>query len=136
MKALHYDLKNAPDLFPVLAILCANSEGESLLFGAKHLVNKESNRIEAISQLLDKIGRKHQKKDDGILIEKQSPAYTASNFTFSSFNDHRIAFAAGLAIAMGCKIELDEPRVVEKSFSSFWSVLRKGGLNDVPSAWT
>lgn len=136
ISGLKFDLKNAPDLFPVLAVLCVNSTEESLLYGAKHLVNKESNRIEAVSQLLYKLGRKHQKREDGILIEAQNPAFFKSSFGFSSHKDHRIAFAAGLAIAMGCKIDLQEPRVVEKSFSSFWSILRKGGLNDVPSSWT
>ena len=44
-KSLNVDLGNSPDLFPVLAVLCAFASGVSELSGAGQLKYKESDRL-------------------------------------------------------------------------------------------
>ena len=45
-QGLKVDLKDSPDLFPVLAALCSFTTNESCFYGLENLVFKESNRLE------------------------------------------------------------------------------------------
>lgn len=45
LKAADIDLANAPDLFPIIAVLASQAKGTSRLYGAAHLRFKESDRI-------------------------------------------------------------------------------------------
>jgi 5-enolpyruvylshikimate-3-phosphate synthase len=61
-------LTNAPDLFPVLAALCALAEGDSELYGAPQLVHKESDRIARTAVLLRVTGRTLTPLEDGLRV--------------------------------------------------------------------
>lgn len=121
------NLKNSPDLFPVLAVLCALAEGESHLYGAAHLVHKESNRIEKISDLVCALGREVDVLSDGIKIRGsvRAPGEVAA-VDIDTDQDHRIAFAAAVAKAAGYPVTIKNGDVVKKSFPQFWSVLGWG----------
>lgn len=138
LKGINWNIKDCPDLFPVLASLLAFSKEESRLFGAEHLAAKESNRLEAVSEHLIQIGRKHELQKDGIYFPAMSTQLKIKEevLKLSTFKDHRMAFAAGLFIAAGFTIELDQEEVVNKSFSSYWALLKKGGVDAVPHSWT
>ncbi|MBC7458703.1 MAG: hypothetical protein H7235_10515, partial [Bdellovibrionaceae bacterium] len=70
-KNLSANLNSCPDLFPVLAVLCAFSKGESHLYGATHLKFKESDRILKTTELLKKCGFDVQELEDGMRIKGQ-----------------------------------------------------------------
>lgn len=138
LSGINFDLSSCPDLFPVLVSLLAFSTQESHLYGAEHLAIKESNRLQAVSSLLNLVGRKHELLKDGIrLLELKEPITPTKMQTtqFDVMGDHRIAFAAAVFIAQGYPLDLNEPEVVNKSFSSFWSKLREGGVDAVPDSW-
>ena len=118
------NLKSTPDLFPVLAALCALSEGESDLFGAPHLVHKESDRLQRLAQLIQELGRTVEVKDDGIKIlgPKLTPE-AGRQIVFDCDHDHRLAFAAAVFKAAGFKLDIRHGDVVSKSFPGFWSLL-------------
>ena len=78
LNGVEVDLKNSPDLFPVLATLCAFAQGQSLLYGAPQLSYKESARIAKTSELLRKLGRKVEERADGLLIEGRAEASSVS----------------------------------------------------------
>jgi 3-phosphoshikimate 1-carboxyvinyltransferase len=123
LKSIRLNLKDNPDLFPVMAVLCALAKGESSLRGAAQLNHKESNRITKVSELLRKIKRPHKTYEDGIEIfgvlasEKES-------FQYETDQDHRLAMAAGILKLAGYDIEVINPEVVNKSFPEFWSLLQ------------
>ena len=50
------DLANAPDLFPVVSVLAAFCPGQTRLGGVGRLATKESNRAEAILEMLRQLG--------------------------------------------------------------------------------
>lgn len=124
-KGINADLKNCPDLFPVLAVLCSFAVTPSKLYGAPQLIHKESNRISKISELLNYLGINHVVKSDGMEIypPTQTPSSVAP-FVYDTDHDHRLAFAAALVESQGFPITILHPEVVSKSFPEFWKAVK------------
>ncbi len=121
-KSLSADLSNCPDLFPVLSVLCAFADGESNLFNAPQLKNKESNRIEKTYELLNRCGFSAEKKSDGLIIQG-NPEHTYKPKDFILFDpdhDHRMAMASGLLMIKDFPIHLPDMDVVHKSYPQFF----------------
>ncbi|MFA6150480.1 MAG: 3-phosphoshikimate 1-carboxyvinyltransferase [Chitinophagaceae bacterium] len=121
LNALDADLTDAPDLFPVLAVLAASCKGKSKLKGLHRLVHKESNRGESIAGLLSQLEVVFEIVDDEIVItgRKKFPP-----IIYKCPNDHRMAMAAALAV-MNSKgaIEIENAECVNKSYPDFWKDL-------------
>ena len=117
------NLKSCPDLFPVLAALCALAEGESDLFGAPHLVHKESNRLARLASLIEELGRTVVTRDDGIRITGPALQSNGETVVFDCDHDHRLAFAAAVFKAAGFPVVIKNGEVVTKSFPEFWRIL-------------
>ncbi|RYZ68676.1 MAG: 3-phosphoshikimate 1-carboxyvinyltransferase [Proteobacteria bacterium] len=125
LRAIEFNIKDCPDLFPVLSVLCANAVGKSRLFGAPHLALKESDRIATITDLVKSLGRRARALPDGIEIDGKPDAVFPQLFKFSTDHDHRLAMAGAVAQAAGAKIEILEPRVVNKSYPGFWRAIEE-----------
>jgi 3-phosphoshikimate 1-carboxyvinyltransferase len=123
LKHIDIDLQSSPDLFPVLAVLCAFAKGESWLRGAPHLVHKESDRSLKTSELLRLAGFIASVKSDGLHIVGQGAKFRPNTFQFDPDEDHRMAMAAALLKLKGYEIQIHSPQVVSKSFPEFWQVL-------------
>lgn len=124
-KGVECNLQSCPDLFPVLAVLCAFAKTPSRLYGAPQLVHKESNRIAKTAELLSRIDIAHEMKSDGMLIHpKPLQLNSIKAFSYDTDHDHRLAFAAALLQSQNIPIEILHPEVVSKSFPEFWTILR------------
>lgn len=124
-KAIQVNLNYTPDLFPVLAILCALGKGTSDLYGAEQLQYKESNRLKKTQELLNLVGFHSHLKPDGLIIYGQSSLQNKENrLQFNPDHDHRMAMAAGLLKLAGYNILIQNPEVVNKSYPSFWKDIR------------
>ena len=88
------DLGDAPDLFPMVAVLCACAEGSSRIHNAAHVRLKESDRIAATAAFLKDMGADVQETPDGCLIRGGRPLRGAA---VDSHDDHRILMAAAVA---------------------------------------
>ena len=118
------DLRSTPDLFPVLAVLCALAHGESALTGAPHLGFKESDRLNRVADLVRAAGRVVEVRPDGLLIRGSTPpAAPGPGLVFDCDQDHRLAFAAATLRAAGFAVDIHQPEVVTKSFPEFWQVV-------------
>ncbi len=121
-KAISINLVNAPDLFPVLAVLCSQAEGESYLFGASQLKAKESDRLSKTFELLQLCGVPCAVDSNGLRIQGSSSKRSKSEkIIFDPDHDHRMAMAAGLLQLAGFNIEVLHPQVVQKSYPNFWN---------------
>lgn len=119
--AIDCDLNQAPDLFPVLSVLCALANGISHLSGATQLKHKESDRIQKTHELLSLVGFKSEIQPDGIKIWGQSSIQDLkSPIKFNPDHDHRMAMAAAILKLKGYNIEIENPEVVNKSYPDFW----------------
>jgi len=129
LKPITYNIKNCPDLFPVLAVLLALAEGKSGLYGAPHLKYKESNRIRETVKLLENIGGVGvQVLNEGLEITGGAflPQSTSPAIVFDPKEDHRMAMAAAVLKKAGWSIRILNPLVVNKSFPDFWSITGLG----------
>lgn len=121
-QAIEVNLQNEPDLFPVLAVLCALARGTSFLYGAKQLKAKESDRLAKTHELLSLCGVRNRYEKDGLRIEGQSfTTMQKKVIWFDPDQDHRMAMAAGLMKLAGYNLQIKNPEVVQKSYPDFWN---------------
>ncbi len=88
------DLANAPDLFPIVAVLGSQADGTTELFNAEHVRLKESDRIRSTTDFLRAMGANIEERKDGCIIE--GPTHLVGT-AVDSFDDHRILMAAAVA---------------------------------------
>lgn len=133
LEAFERDLGNAPDLFPVTAVLAAFCAGESRISGAGRLASKESDRAEAILTMLDKMGVEARIEGDDMFICGESLSSRLLNGRllrggeYSSRHDHRMVMALKVAsVAAATPVVIDDETCVGKSFPDFREVFRAG----------
>ncbi len=86
----------AIDEFPIIFVAAACAKGQTLLHGARELRCKESDRIGAMAEGLERLGIAVKTFDDGIYIKGGS----LEGGEVNSFHDHRIAMAFAIAGAV------------------------------------
>lgn len=118
LQGIRVDCRDIPDLVPPMAVLLSFAQGESRLEQAARLRMKESDRLEAVADLLQALGGKVVQEEDALII---TGAESLAGGLVDSKNDHRIAMAAALA-SLGCRgpVEIINPECVDKSYPGFW----------------
>ncbi|MEA4896537.1 MAG: 3-phosphoshikimate 1-carboxyvinyltransferase [Oscillospiraceae bacterium] len=96
LKALEFDVSAIPDLFPILAVVASCAEGRSVLYNAKHLRYKESDRLKAVSAMISSLGGKASEYPDRLEIVGTQ----LTGGTVDSFGDHRIVMSAAIAASV------------------------------------
>jgi 3-phosphoshikimate 1-carboxyvinyltransferase len=119
LKAVKVSLKNTPDLFPVLAVLCARAQGTSELSDLLHLSVKESDRLQNTMHLLERLGCNLTLNGTTLHIEGNLQTFSGTG-VFDPDQDHRMAMAAHVANLYGARFQILDPHVVEKSYPQFW----------------
>lgn len=120
--AFEFDATDCPDLFPALSVLAACSRGESYIKGVHRLLNKESDRAESISEMLENFGVSFSIEDDLLCI---TGARQLRGTVINSYRDHRIAMAAAIgALFATSRVDIEAAEVVSKSYPSFFADLR------------
>lgn len=115
------DAKNVPDLVPVLSVAAANARGTTRIYNCSRLRIKESDRIEAVKEMIDALGGKIYVENDDIIIEG-SPL---TGGTVNSKNDHRIAMSAAIAaFTTKNEVTIIDAEAVNKSYPTFWDEIR------------
>ncbi|MBQ6015018.1 MAG: 3-phosphoshikimate 1-carboxyvinyltransferase [Bacteroidales bacterium] len=129
LEAFAADLNNAPDIFPIVSVLAAFCAGESVISGVGRLVGKESNRCEAILEMLSGLGVEASVVGDDLHIVGETLTSRLLNGrllrggAFTSRGDHRMAMALKIA-SFGASepIAIDDTACVAKSFPGFWEM--------------
>ncbi len=109
------DLGEVGELTPVLAALCALADGTSRLTGVGHLRGHETDRLQALDEVLTAVGARVEQLPDGLVIEP-GPHRAAR---LDSYADHRMVHAAavlGLAVE---GVEVRDPGAVSKTLPDF-----------------
>jgi 3-phosphoshikimate 1-carboxyvinyltransferase len=109
------DLGAVGELTPVLAALCALADGPSRLTGIAHLRGHETDRLQALDEVLTAVGASVEQLPDGLVITPGPPRAA----TLDSYADHRMVMAAavlGLAVE---GVELVDPGAVGKTLPDF-----------------
>ena len=126
LNAFVIDLNNAPDLFPITAVLAAFCPGESRIGGTGRLANKESDRARAITDMLTQMGVECRIEGDEMVVRGHSLASRLLNGNllnggeYTSYHDHRMVMALKVAsLGASSPIVIDDEACVAKSFPDF-----------------
>lgn len=111
------------DELPLVALLCAFAEGESVITGAKELRVKESDRIFTTAKMIRDMGGDCEELEDGLRIRGKG---CLRGGDVDSFLDHRIAMTA----TVGLKASQEGGRVLHPeccaiSFPTFFEEMDK-----------
>ncbi|MBN1093716.1 3-phosphoshikimate 1-carboxyvinyltransferase [Blastococcus sp. TML/M2B] len=115
VRPLVADLHEVGELTPVLAALCALADGPSRLTGVAHLRGHETDRLQALDEVLTAVGATVRQLPDGLEIEP-GPLRPAR---LDSYADHRMVMAGavlGLAVE---GVEIADPGAVTKTLPDF-----------------
>jgi 3-phosphoshikimate 1-carboxyvinyltransferase len=122
LQPVEVNLGQSPDLFPVLAVLCSFAQGTSRLFGAPHLVSKESNRIRKVADLFELVQVKYEILPDGMVIHGKTHRPGSEPLVYDPAHDHRMVMAAGLFKQAGYPLRILNPEAVKKSLPEFFDL--------------
>lgn len=124
---LDADLGEVGELTPVLAALCALADGPSRLTGIAHLRGHETDRLQALDEVLTAVGAQVQQLPDGLVITPGLPRAAR----LDSYADHRMVHAAALLALAVVGVEVSDPGAVSKTLPDFRE--RWAGLLGAPA---
>ena len=126
------DLNNCPDLFPVVAVLAAFCPGDSHLLGVQRLRHKETDRAQAIVEMLSQMGVPVQVDDDEMTItgmgltQRIAAGRLLKGGSYVSHADHRMVMALKLAsLGADAPVLIDDEACVAKSFPGFNELFKR-----------
>lgn len=116
-------VKNNPDLAIVLMIIGCINKGKTEICDFDNLIYKESNRIKAMEEELNKINVKFIYRDNSLIIDNSQMAYDGKDFL--SHSDHRIAMALMiLSSVLEGTSTIDDIECINKSYPEFKNYLK------------
>jgi 3-phosphoshikimate 1-carboxyvinyltransferase len=155
LRAINADLSDCIDLLPTVAVLAALARGKSEFTGIERARIKESNRVTAVKEGLQRLGitvteardrliitgvktpkpveegkAEEEAKDDKIKDEaaKAEAAREREPVVIDSYDDHRIAMAFGVLGAAIGGVTITGAESVAKTFPTFWDILKGVGV--------
>ena len=117
-----FDLSSNPDLAQTICVTCLGLGIKCNLTGLHTLKIKETDRLLALKKELSKFNLKVIINDDSISFDNVD--FLKPNVVIETYDDHRMAMSFA-CLATKVKIIIKDPKVVSKSYSSFWSDLER-----------
>lgn len=106
------------DEIPVIALLATQAEGTTFIKDAKELRVKETDRIEAVVDVLSTLGAEIKATEDGMIITGKTPL---NGGEIASYNDHRIAMMGSIAsLITNDQVILDDDASIAISYPDFF----------------
>lgn len=128
-RPIHVNLEQMPDLLPVLSSLAASIPGESSFIRGARLRLKESDRLEAIAQLVRDSGGSVRLDGDDLYLTGTGHLIGG---TVNCVNDHRLVMAGALnSLIASDPMVLQDSHAISKSYPHFfedWA--RLGGATE------
>lgn len=122
---IHVNLEQMPDLLPILSSLACSIEGESSFVNGARLRLKESDRLEAVAQLVRDSGGTINMEGDNLYITGTG---TLTGGTVDCVNDHRLVMAGALnALIATSPMILKDSKAISKSYPHFFTDWKRLG---------
>ena len=116
-------IPNLIDELPLVAVLGACAEGQTVIREAAELRVKESDRIATTAALLRAVGIRVEEQPDGMTVHGGRPQ---GGVQVSSGGDHRIAMAAAvLGLLADGPVDVQDIACVNTSYPEFWDHLKQ-----------
>lgn len=115
------------DEFPILAIAASLADGKTSFYGVEELKYKESNRLQAINEALQKCNVKCELENNNLHIWGTEPKNIVDT-EINSYKDHRIAMSfLILALCSNKNIIVNDINMIDTSFKDFFKLLEQIG---------
>lgn len=117
LHSITLDAKDIPDLVPIVSVVMTRADGISTIKNVDRLRIKETDRLQAVLDVLKKMGIQARYVDE----ELQILGGKIKSFEVDSYNDHRMVMMAAIAasIADG-KCQINNIEAVNKSYPAFF----------------
>lgn len=125
-KAVEFSFKNNPDLALPVILTAAALGIRGLFSGLDSLRYKESDRLRALYEILNKLKVSYTSDHKSTILIKSGPGKPENSF--QSFADHRVVMSlVPLSLVIG-KVEIDSANVHSKSYPGFRNDLKRAGF--------
>ena len=125
-QAIELSLNNTPDLAQTIVVTCLGLGITCNLTGLHTLKIKETDRLQALKNELEKFGATINITTDAIHL-KDKVVFTDALINIQTYDDHRMAMAFA-PLAFKQKICIHDATVVSKSYPNFWEDLKTIGF--------
>lgn len=120
-----YNLNNSPDIAQTIAVTCFGLGIGCHLTGLHTLKIKETDRLLALKNELEKLGAQVSITDESLTLKISSEIN--EDIRIKTYQDHRMAMAFA-PLALKTDIIIEEAEVVSKSYPTFWEDLKSIGF--------
>ena len=124
-KSLIYNLQSSPDIAQTIAVTCFGLGIGCHLTGLHTLKIKETDRLVALQNELEKLGATVSITNDSFTLESSNLIH--SNVKIKTYQDHRMAMAFA-PLALKTPLIIEDAEVVTKSYPNFWNDLKSIGF--------
>ena len=115
------DMRDCPDIAPMLALVCQLAKGESRLTRCGRLRLKECDRLAATVDMLNKLGGHAAVEGDDIVI--QGVEKLRGGVTLEDYNDHRMVMLASIAASVAAEpVTVPGAEALNKSWPEYLKV--------------
>ena len=125
LSVINSQLNNAPDIAQTIAVTCFGLGISCHLTGLHTLKIKETDRLVALQNELEKLGAHVTVTNDSLTLE--SSEKINSDIKIKTYQDHRMAMAFA-PLALKVPICIEDAEVVSKSYPTFWEDLKAIGF--------
>jgi 3-phosphoshikimate 1-carboxyvinyltransferase len=124
----NYDFTDCPDIAQTVAVTCFALGIKSELIGLSTLKIKETDRISALKNELENFGAKVDATESSLTMEGR-PLEGKDHNPVKTYGDHRMAMSFA-SLALVCRqVDIEDEKVVGKSYPAFWDHLQSLGFN-------
>jgi len=123
--AQNINLTNSPDIAQTIAVTCFGLGIGCNLSGLHTLKIKETNRLSALKNEIEKLGGKVEITNDSLSLEPNHSILKP--ISVATYQDHRMAMAFA-PLALKTKLKIENAEVVSKSYPKFWKDLQNIGF--------
>ena len=129
LTGIEIDAGNIPDIVPELALIGSIANGVTVISHAERLRMKESDRLQAVAEVLQSLGADIQERPDGLII-RGTGGQKLTGGEADGFHDHRIVMMAAAASA-ACEnpVAIIGSGAASKSYPTFFQEMKKMGLD-------
>ena len=119
LRGIQADLNHIPDAAMTVAVLALFAEGRTRIDNIYNWRVKETDRLDAMTRELRKLGAVVEEGRDYLVIDPPAELRPAK---ISTYGDHRMAMCFSLATLGGVSVTLDDPDCVTKTFPDYFKV--------------
>ncbi|NLF54150.1 MAG: bifunctional 3-phosphoshikimate 1-carboxyvinyltransferase/cytidylate kinase [Thauera phenolivorans] len=117
LKAFDLDLNHIPDAAMTLAVAALFADGPCRLRNIASWRVKETDRIAAMATELRKVGAEVEEGADYLRV---TPPPRLCPAAIDTYDDHRMAMCFSLVSLGGCRVRINDPKCVNKTFPGYF----------------